>query len=84
MIQVKFSKRITHFLGRNGYGKCTGIELHKTSYNPEADGTKQGGTVWFTPYTSKGQPARCEFSVPIEDIPEIIKNLKFYVDNEEI
>jgi hypothetical protein len=69
---IYWKSKTSHFLGRNGYGKVTGLEISKTDYNPE----DSGNVVWFTPITSKGSPARCEFSVPTEDIPELIKFLK--------
>jgi hypothetical protein len=69
---IKWKSKVSHFLGRNGYGKVTGLEIHKSNYNPNGE----AGAVWFTPITSKGVVARCEFTVPMEDIPNVIETLK--------
>lgn len=64
-VQVKF-ERITNFTGRNGFMKCSGIDLLETSDK----------TVMLSPITSKGTIGRCDISVPVESIPALIAALE--------
>lgn len=74
MPNLKFSRQ-TNFTGRNGYFKCSGIELLITCDDK----------VMLTPLTSRGEPARCDVTVPVEDIPALIEMLNDRVRrNEEL
>lgn len=66
--KISFDNKVTQYLGRNGIGKCTGIEL--------LDARPLYHEVWISPINSKDNVARCQISVPVEDIPEIIKALQ--------
>lgn len=66
---IKFSHE-TNFTGRNGYFKASGVEI--SGYNQE-------GNILLTPLTSKGNAGRCDISVPVQDIPELIKQLKKFL-----
>jgi hypothetical protein len=62
---IEFSK-MTEFEGRNGVGKCSGVELMQL----------QGEDIFhLSALTSKGVPARGDVEIPIADIPELIKVL---------
>jgi hypothetical protein len=52
-------------LGRNGTGRCTGIELFHND-----------GVVSHQPITSKNQLARCEITMPMSAVPSLIAALK--------
>ena len=66
---IKFSRE-TNFTGRNGYFKASGVEL---------SGYDRKGNVLLTPLTSKGNAARCDVTIPVEDIPNLIKQLQKFV-----
>lgn len=66
---IKFTRE-TNFTGRNGYFKASGIEL--SGYDPM-------GNILLTPITSKGTAARCDVTIPVEDIPNLIKQLKKFI-----
>ncbi|HNU14064.1 MAG TPA: hypothetical protein PKI55_06345 [Chitinophagaceae bacterium] len=66
---IKFTKE-TNFTGRNGYFKASGLEL--SGYDPN-------GNVMLTPLTSKGLAGRCDITIPVEDIPSLIKQLKKFL-----
>lgn len=66
---IKFTRE-TNFTGRNGYFKASGLEL---------SGYDIKGNVMLTPLTSKGNAARCDVTIPVEDVPELIKQLKKFV-----
>ena len=53
------------FFGRNGTGRCTGIEVF--DYD---------GVVSLTPFTSKDRLARCEIAVPASALSELINALE--------
>jgi hypothetical protein len=63
---IKFKKRTTHFLGRNGQMKCGGLTLTTTAAN----------SVMIEPFTSKGSVGRALLEVPNEDVPALIKALQ--------
>ncbi len=63
---------LTEFLGRNGYGKCSGVELFKAN-----------DTISLVPLTSRGEPARCSVLIPIKAIPRLIEELKAVVGGED-
>jgi predicted Rdx family selenoprotein len=66
---IKFCRE-TNFTGRNGYFKASGLLV--TGYD-------QHGNVMLTPITSKGKEARCDIEVPVQDIPQLIKQLQKFL-----
>ena len=54
--------RITSFTGRNGIGKCSGIDLLKV-----------GNDILIAPLTGNGSVANCEICVPQEDVESLIE-----------
>jgi hypothetical protein len=52
------------FLGRNGYGRCTGLEI-----------VPNEGLVDLRPFTSRDRPGRCLMQAPLAAIPQIVKIL---------
>lgn len=56
----------TNFTGRNGFMKCNGLNLQALSNDTE---------LMVSPLTSKGAVGRCDISIPIEKLPEIISLL---------
>lgn len=66
MANIKFSREM-NFTGRNGYFKASGIDLLPLDYDKK---------IIITPLTSKGRLASCDITIPKEDIPELINQLK--------
>lgn len=62
--QVKFAKT-TGFLGRNGYMKCSGIDLSSST-----------DVVTLSPLTSRGDVGRCNIEIPLDNLPEVIAKLQ--------
>lgn len=62
---VKFSRQ-TNFTGRNGFGKCSGIEAMYLEHDKN---------VLFTALTGKGVPARCDIYIPAESVVSVISAL---------
>jgi hypothetical protein len=60
--QIKFLRQV-EFLGRNGPGQQSGIDI--ATYN-------QGSSVIVAPITSKGMVGRCSVEIPVESIPDVI------------
>lgn len=63
-IRWKSHERLV-FLGRNGTGFCTGIELFHDD-----------GVLSLQPITSKDLLARCEITMPMSALPRLIKALQ--------
>ncbi len=59
----------TWFVGRNGMGKCAGVELLPCTHD-----VSKG--VIISPLTSKGNVANCSIKIPFESLPQIIENLQ--------
>lgn len=66
-MNVPFSRQ-TNFLGRNGYFKCSGLDLCK--------GGLRDDLVILSPLTSRGYIGRCELDIPFEDLPALIAGLQ--------
>ena len=69
MKTIKFNRTgdmQTRFTGRNGYFKMNGIEVARGSINQ----------VMLTAIDSRGNPARCDMEIPMENVPEFIKALE--------
>lgn len=72
---ISFCNSITTYLGRNGTGKCTGVNIL-----PSLDEKN----FWIAPINSKGSVARCEILIPMDTIPEVINTLnKMYKTYQE-
>ena len=60
-----------NFTGRNGYGKSAGIDVllidYENGYEPK---------VLLTPLTSKKALARCDMTIPVSSVPELIAMLQ--------
>ncbi len=63
-------QRTTNFTGRNGYAKCSGLEVLPLPHND---------TVMLSPLTSRGVVGRCDIEVPVEALPELIAKLSALV-----
>lgn len=57
---------ITTYLGRNGTGKCIGVNIFSSVSEKE---------FWITPINSKDNLARCDILIPHDSIPHIIEKL---------
>ena len=66
MIEIKY-KRTVAFEGRNGLFKQGGIVIRVSDY---------GKTITMFPLTLKGIIARCMIEIPLENMQEIIHELK--------
>jgi hypothetical protein len=66
-MNVLFS-RLTNFLGRNGYMKCSGLDLCK--------GGLRDDLLLLSPLTSRGHIGCCELDIPLEDLPALIAGLQ--------
>lgn len=62
--EIKF-ERETNFTGRNGFFKCSGLNVLDISDN----------RIMIAPLTSRGEVARCDISIPKENIPDVAKSL---------
>ncbi len=61
---MEFSKETT-FMGRNGRGRCKGIQIWDSN-----------NTISLLPITSKGVAANCDINIPAEDIHEFCSHLQ--------
>jgi hypothetical protein len=68
-------KRTTNFTGRNGYFKCSGVELMPLAHN---------SSVMVSALTGRGDVARCDIEIPMEAIPEVIAKLQALVCPVEV
>lgn len=66
-MNVLFSRQTT-FLGRNGYMKCSGLDL--------CQGGLRDDLVLLAPLTSRGHVGRCELEIQLEDLPALISGLQ--------
>jgi len=67
--ELKF-KTLSAFNGRNGTGKCSGIEIMSLDYENK---------ILLSPITSKGATANCYISLPVEELNNFIKELQEFV-----
>lgn len=66
---LRWKKSVTSFLGRNGCFKCSGVEILPLTGQ---------GTLTISALTGRGDIARCNIEVPIEDIPQLVSELQKY------
>jgi hypothetical protein len=66
MESVRWTRQ-TNFTGRNGYFLCTGVEILPLEHDNK---------VMLTPYNSRGETARCDITVPLEALDELIDKLQ--------
>lgn len=64
--QIKFTRKM-NFTGRNGYFAATGLDVTALAFDNK---------VMIAPLTGKGNIARCDITIPKEDIPLLIKKLE--------
>ena len=55
-----------YFLGRNGYGKCSGLEI----------GILTEDVVSIEPLTSRAVVGRARITIPVDKIPAVIEALR--------
>lgn len=75
--EVLWKNKITYALGKNGNSKCIGIEMLETSAE------KQFDIVEISPLNTRSGVTRCHINIPVESIPEIIKNLEKIYQQEK-
>jgi len=63
------NKRVVSYLGRNGTGKQTGIEIL-----PIGD-PSSNQVVTLSPVNSNGNIANCMIDIPVNDIPDVVRQL---------
>jgi hypothetical protein len=66
---IKFDRQ-THFLGRNGMFKCSGLFTQKDDIK---------GKITISPITSKMKLGRNFIQIPEENIKDLIKQLENYI-----
>lgn len=70
---IRWSREVgAGFLGRNGEGACTGVELYPYHRNT---GPAAGKGVQITPFTGKGDRARAFIEVPNQNLRQLIDAL---------
>lgn len=62
----RFKNKETNFTGRNGYFKCVGFEVTKTTAN----------TIMLEPITTKGQTGRAMLEIPVEDLKQLFESIE--------
>jgi hypothetical protein len=65
--EVNFKERRTSYLGRNGPGHCIGLDLYFLTYDDK---------LLITPINSKNKQARCDISIPGDDLQDMIDKLQ--------
>ena len=68
--QIHFS-RLTNFTGRNGYMKCSGMDILHLNHSQ---------SCMIAPLTSKNQVGRCDIEIPDEDMPKLVRELLMLTD----
>ena len=63
--EIKYNENVT-FVGRNGQGKCSGLEILSST-----SGDSNRPVKIVTPLTSKGMPAHCLIEIPDDKIREL-------------
>lgn len=63
-----------NFTGRNGYGKSAGIDVMLIHFGNDSE-----SKILLTPLTSKKVLARCDMTIPVSSVPELIEVLQFMV-----
>ena len=66
MKHIKWPERLTNFTGRNGHFKCSGVEA---LFLPHDD------SVMVTPFTSRDELGKCDITVPVTAIPQLVAAL---------
>jgi CBS domain-containing protein len=67
MPSIQFARRNNNlvFVGRNGVGICTGVDLMEAPYY---DGDTRRTRIIVSPVTSRGTVGRCSIDIPVEDL----------------
>lgn len=66
MIEQVTWTRTTNFTGRNGYFRCSGLDIQPLDHNQ---------SVLIAPLTSQGVVGRCDIEIPLEALPEVVAKL---------
>lgn len=64
--KILWKGETTNFTGRNGFMKCSGVEVLPASE----------GEIILSPLTSKGAVGRCDIWLELESVPELITALQ--------
>jgi hypothetical protein len=64
MAEIIFKNSTSSYLGRNGIGRCYGVESLKT-----------GNNLTLSPINSKGT-AKCWMEIPLDEVPALIDGIK--------
>lgn len=67
-----------NFTGRNGYGKSAGIDVVLIDYGNDSE-----SKILLTPLTSRKVLARCDMTIPISSVPELIAVLQSMVEESD-
>ena len=82
-MNVKYTRQVS-YIGRNGMGKQTGLELLYIPCSVVSPPAKSNGWKWksqasstvsLSPINSKGQVANCIIDIPVENITEVVNAL---------
>lgn len=76
MSQITFTRK-TNFTGRNGYFKASGLDLCLLEFGEDHK------TIMIAPLTSRGEIARCDITIPFEDVPDLIRELQALTDDRD-
>lgn len=68
--EIKFKREGLLFLGRNGSGECTGLDIASRYYNTFPN------NLIVAPITSKGVVAKCYIEIPEEQAGEVAAALQ--------
>lgn len=74
LVEDIYFNQETHFLGRNGNFKSSGVCVELN-----ASPTLGEGTVYLTPFTSKGLLGRCRIEIPVESAADLISALRWAI-----
>lgn len=84
ILKVLWKDKITYALGRNGDSKCIGIEILETSTSFVSDTFEERfDIVEISPLNTRSDVTRCHIDVPVESIPEIVKQLEKIYQQEK-
>jgi hypothetical protein len=65
--QVTWKGRLTNFTGRNGWFRCSGLDIQPLEHNQ---------SVMIAPLTSQSMVGRCDIEIPLEALPEVVAKLQ--------
>ena len=72
----RFAGKMSQFLGRNGFFKCTGFALYRADVPNETDFPGYAtDTIRIYPVTSRGHDGRCMIEIPVAEVKQFTKEL---------